>query len=50
MPDFFWLQTARLALRRFTPADLDWLAALRADPEVMRYVDARRIALTPNIC
>lgn len=32
------LTTERLALRRFTPADLDLLAALHCDPEVMRYV------------
>ena len=34
----FWLETERLGLRRFTPADLDWLAALYADPEVVRYL------------
>jgi ribosomal-protein-alanine N-acetyltransferase len=33
-----WLTTRRLALRCFTPADLDWLAALHSDSEVMRYV------------
>jgi RimJ/RimL family protein N-acetyltransferase len=32
--------TGRLHLRRFTPADLDDLAALHGDPEVMRYIDA----------
>ena len=33
-----WLTTERLALRRFTPADLDWLAALYGDKEVTRYL------------
>ena len=33
----YWLQTSRLALRRFTPGDYDWLIALYNDPEVMRY-------------
>ena len=28
-----------IELRRFTPADLDDLAALLGDPEVMRYID-----------
>jgi RimJ/RimL family protein N-acetyltransferase len=32
------IETERLALRRFTPDDLDKLAGLRADPEVMRYI------------
>ena len=35
---FYWLTTARLALRRVTPDDLDWLAALYSDPDVMRYL------------
>ena len=30
-------ETPRLVLRRFTPADLDFLAELFADPEVMRF-------------
>ena len=34
----FWLTTDRLALRRFTPGDLDWLAALYGDAEVTRYL------------
>ena len=34
----FWLTTERLGLRRFTPADLDWLLMLYGDPEVMRYL------------
>ena len=34
----YWLTTKRLALRHFTPADLDWLAALYSDPDVMRYL------------
>ena len=33
-----WLTTARLALRRFTPADLDWLAELYSDRDVTRYL------------
>jgi len=28
-----------MLLRRFTDADLDWLAALHGDPAVMRYID-----------
>lgn len=32
------IETARLRLRMFRPADLDDLAALIADPEVMKYV------------
>ena len=34
----WWLTTERLALRRMTEADLDWLAAMHADPEVTRYL------------
>jgi RimJ/RimL family protein N-acetyltransferase len=34
-----WLETDRLILRRFTPADLDCLYALDNDPEVMRYIN-----------
>jgi RimJ/RimL family protein N-acetyltransferase len=34
------LLTARLALRRLTGADLDWLTALHGDPAVMRYIDS----------
>ena len=33
-----WLTTERLALRRFTSADLDWLATLYGDIDVMRFV------------
>src|SRR5262245_58732599 len=33
-----WLTTERLALRRFTTGDLDWLARLYSDPEVMHFV------------
>lgn len=36
------LETARLVLRRFTPADLDDLVALDSDPEVMRYITGGR--------
>ena len=32
------LETARLRLRRFTPADLDRLVELDSDPQVMRYI------------
>ena len=32
-----WLQTERLALRRFTPDDYEWLVSLYSDAEVMRY-------------
>jgi ribosomal-protein-alanine N-acetyltransferase len=35
----YWLTSERLALRRFTPADLDWLVEeLYSDPDVMRYL------------
>jgi ribosomal-protein-alanine N-acetyltransferase len=37
-----WLTTERLALRRFTPDDLDWFAALYADPDVTRYLGGVR--------
>jgi RimJ/RimL family protein N-acetyltransferase len=33
-----WLTTARLALRRFTAADIDWLTELYGDPDVTRYL------------
>jgi RimJ/RimL family protein N-acetyltransferase len=33
------LETERLVLRRFTPADVDNLLALDGDPEVMRYLE-----------
>jgi [ribosomal protein S5]-alanine N-acetyltransferase len=33
-----WLTTDRLGLRRFTAADLDWLAALYGDAEVTRHL------------
>lgn len=33
----YWLQTERLALRRFTPDDYQWLVGLYSDAEVMRY-------------
>jgi hypothetical protein len=32
------LETERLRLRRFEPADIDWLVELDSDPEVMRYI------------
>jgi RimJ/RimL family protein N-acetyltransferase len=34
----WWLTTDRLALRRFTPDDLDWLAELYSDRDVTRYL------------
>lgn len=34
----YWLTTGRLGLRRFTPADLDWLAALYSDADVARHL------------
>jgi RimJ/RimL family protein N-acetyltransferase len=36
------LETSRLMLRRFTEADVDNLASLHGDPEVMRYIDDAR--------
>jgi RimJ/RimL family protein N-acetyltransferase len=36
------LETSRLLLRRFTEADVDNLASLHGDPEVMRYIDDGR--------
>ena len=41
----FWLTTARLGLRRFTPDDLDWLADLYADDEVTRYLGGTKSRL-----
>ncbi|MFE1317541.1 GNAT family N-acetyltransferase [Kitasatospora phosalacinea] len=38
----FRLRTDRLALRRFSPADLPAVTALCGDPEVMRYIDDGR--------
>jgi ribosomal-protein-alanine N-acetyltransferase len=34
----FWLTTPRLGLRRFLPADRDWLVNLYADVNVTRYL------------
>jgi RimJ/RimL family protein N-acetyltransferase len=34
----YWLKTERLALRRFTQADLDWLVELYGDRDVTRYL------------
>ncbi len=36
------MKTENLLLRQFTPADLDDLVALDADPQVMRYVTGGR--------
>lgn len=41
----FWLTTARLGLRPFTPADRDWLVALYSDVNVTRYLGG---LLTPS--
>ena len=38
MVEGIWLRTERLALRRFTPDDLSWLAALYGDGEVTRHL------------
>jgi RimJ/RimL family protein N-acetyltransferase len=40
--DAFPLTTERLTLRRFTPADLEFLAALYGDPDVARYLGGVR--------
>ncbi len=41
------LETERLVLRRLVPGDLDALAAIQRDPEVMRFLGGpRRPALT----
>ena len=37
-PALYWLTSDRLALRRFTPDDLDWLVNLYSDPDVTRYL------------
>lgn len=37
-----FLETDRLVLRRFTPADVDHLFQLENDPEVMRYLNGGR--------
>lgn len=42
IPDGHWLATGRLALRRMRPDDLDWYAALYADPEVTRFLGGVR--------
>ena len=38
MSEAYWLTTERLALRRFTQGDLDWLVELHSDRDVMRYL------------
>jgi len=37
-PDDWWLTTERLALRRMTDRDLDWLAGLYNDADVTQYL------------
>ncbi len=32
------IETERLLLRKFVPDDLDWLARMRADVEIMKYI------------
>lgn len=34
----FWLTTERLGLHRLRPADLEWLADLESDPDVMQHL------------
>ena len=34
----YWLTSDRLALRRFTADDIDWLANLYSDPDVTKYL------------
>ena len=34
----YWLTSDRLALRRFTADDIDWLANLHSDPDVTKYL------------
>jgi RimJ/RimL family protein N-acetyltransferase len=36
------MTTERMMLRRFVPADADWLAELHGDPAVMRFIDDGR--------
>jgi len=38
----YWLHTERLMLRRFAEDDLDWFAALYADPDVTRHLGGVR--------
>jgi len=38
----YWLTTERLALRRFTADDIDWLAELYRDADVTRYLGGLR--------
>lgn len=38
VPENWWLTTERLALRRMTDRDLDWLAAMYEDAEVTRHL------------
>ena len=39
----YWLETERLGLRRFTPADRDWLVAAYADPEVTKFLGGTQL-------
>ena len=43
------LETPRLILRHFTPDDLDDLAAIYADPHVMRYIGNGRTSTRDQI-
>lgn len=46
----YYLETARLRLRRFTEADAEWLYALDSDPEVMRYINGGQTTPFDAIC
>lgn len=41
-----WLETERLGLRRFTPADRDWLCALYSDSDVTEFLGG---VLSPDV-
>lgn len=43
------IETERLILRRFTPNDFEALAAMRADPEVVRYTGGERAQRRENV-
>src|SRR5262249_16100606 len=42
IPSFMEIETRRLRLRMFTPDDLNELAAIRADSDVMRYIGSAK--------
>jgi len=47
--DPYWLTTERLALRRFTALDLNWLAALYSDVDVTRYLGGVKSRLDTQV-